>query len=69
MFWRVAYFSLACILAMGGAALTLIFMVPEKHRSGWKRRFEIHRVRIFGFCVWLVGVSMILYGMWLEGWL
>ncbi|MFC1879323.1 hypothetical protein ACFLZW_05365 [Chloroflexota bacterium] len=67
MFWSVAYYLLAIILTLGGAALTLIFMVPEKYAGGWRRKLEINRVRIFGFCVWMVGVWMILSGLRLEG--
>jgi hypothetical protein len=69
VFWQITYFGLAIVLTLGGAVLTLFFKVPEKQSSGWRRTVEINRVRIFGFCTWLVGVSMILYGMWLEGWL
>ena len=69
MFWTIAYFSLACFLTLGGAFLTLFFMVPQNHRKGWRVFLEINRVRIFGFFSWFTGVCMILYGMWLEGWL
>ena len=77
MFWKITYYCIASLLAIGGAALTLVFIVPlgesnrPAHNSdnapGWWGILERNRIRFIGFALWLVGVGMIVYALYLEG--
>jgi len=66
VFWRITYYAMASLLALGGAALTWVIVLPEKPLDGWHRFYGRNRIRIFGVFLWLTGVGMIVYGLFLE---